>query len=105
MRLDWVDWNNDGVMDLLVGSADGTIASYEGYRFTFTMVGVQPHGPCIVQWNSAPYLGYQLFSGVSPGAITNLVATTVPSTGKTTCYTNPCWTGQEYYRLQVTPSP
>ena len=103
MRLDWVDWNNDGVMDLQVGNADGTISYFEGYRFAFAMVGNQPSGPCILEWNSASYLSYHLLSGTSLGSITNLVATSVPSGGKTTCYTNSGSPGQQFYRLQVAP--
>jgi hypothetical protein len=103
MRLDWVDWNNDGVMDLLVGNADGTISYFEGYRFAFTTVGDRTSGPCTLQWNSAPYLSYHLLSGPSPDSITNLVAASVSSGGKTTCYTNSGSPGQQFYRLQVAP--
>ena len=103
MRLDWVDWNNDGVMDLLVGNADGTISYFEGYRFAFTAVGNRPSGPCTLQWNSSSYLSYHLLSGPSPGSITNAVAMNVPSEGKTTCYTNSGSPGQQFYRLQVAP--
>jgi hypothetical protein len=103
MRLDWVDWNNDGVMDLLVGNLDGTISYFEGYRFAFTTVNGRPSGPCALQWNSASYLSYHLLSGPSPGSITNLVAASVPSGGKTTCYTNSGSPGQQFYRLQVAP--
>jgi hypothetical protein len=103
MRLDWVDWNNDGVMDLLVGNADGTISYFEGYRFAFTTVGIRPTGPCVLEWNSSSYLSYRLLSGPSLGSITNLVATSLPSGGKTTCYTNSGSPIQQYYRLQVAP--
>ena len=103
MRLDWVDWNNDGVMDLLVGNLDGTISYFEGYRFAFTTVSNRPSGPCTLQWNSTPYLSYHLLSGPSPDSIANLVAASVPSGGKTTCYTNFGSTGQQFYRLQVAP--
>jgi hypothetical protein len=103
MRLDWVDWNNDGVMDLLVGNADGTISYFEGYRFAFTTVGIRPSGPCALQWNSSSYLSYHLLSGPSPDSITNAVAMNVPSEGKTTCYTNSGSPGQQFYRLQVAP--
>jgi hypothetical protein len=103
MRLDWVDWNNDGVMDLLVGNADGTISYFEGYRFAFTTVSNRPSGPCTLQWNSTPYLSYHLLSGPSLGSITNLVATSVPSGGKTTRYTNSGSPDQQFYRLQVAP--
>ena len=103
MRLDWVDWNNDGVMDLLVGNLDGTISYFEGYRFAFTTVSDRAFGTCALQWNSASYLNYHLLSGPSLGSITNLVAASVPSGGKTTCYTNSGSPGQQFYRLQVAP--
>jgi hypothetical protein len=103
MRLDWVDWNNDGVMDLLVGNADGTVSCFEGYRFAFTTVCEGPSGQCALQWNSAPYLSYQLLSGPSPESVTNLVAASVLSAGKITCYTNSASPGQQFYRLQVAP--
>jgi hypothetical protein len=103
MRLDWVDWNNDGVMDLLVGNADGTISYFEAYRFAFTMVSDGLSGLCALQWNSSPCLSYHLLSGPSPGSITNLVATSVPSGGKITCYTNSGLPSQQFYRLQVAP--
>jgi hypothetical protein len=103
MRLDWVDWNNDGVMDLLVGNLDGTISYFEGYRFAFTTVSDRSSGTCALQWNSASYLNYQLLSGPSLGSITNLIAASVPSGGKTTCYTNAGAFGQQFYRLQLVP--
>jgi hypothetical protein len=103
MRLDWVDWNNDGVMDLLIGNADGTISYFEGYRFALTKVSAKCSGPCVLQWNSSPYLNYQLLSGDSPASITNLAAIGVPSGGKTTCYTNSGSADQQFYRLQITP--
>jgi hypothetical protein len=103
MRLDWVDWNNDGVMDLLVGNADGTVSYFEGYRFAFTTVSEGLSGQCALQWNSAPYVSYRLLSGPSPDSITNLAATGLPSGGKITCYTNSASPGQQFYRLQVAP--
>jgi len=103
MRLDWVDWNNDGVMDLLVGNLDGTISYFEGYRFAFTAVTGRSSGACSMQWNSASSLNYNVLAGSTVGSITNLVATNVPSGGKTTCYTNAGSPGQQFYRLQVAP--
>jgi hypothetical protein len=103
MRLDWVDWNNDGVMDLLVGNLDGTISYFEGYRFAFTAVSDRASGACALQWNSASFLSYHLLSGPALGAITNLIAMSVPSGGKTTCYTNSGSPDQQFYRLQVAP--
>jgi hypothetical protein len=90
-------------MDLLVGNLDGTISYFEGYRFAFTAASRQASGTCALQWNSASYLSYHLFSGPSVGSITNLVAANVPSGGKTTCSTNAGSSGQQFYRLQVAP--
>ena len=103
MRLDWVDWNNEGVMDLMVGNLDGTISYFEGYRFVFTAITDRASGPCALRWNSAAYLSYHLLAGPSVGSITNLVVTNVPSGGKTTCYTNSGSPGQQFYRVRVAP--
>jgi hypothetical protein len=102
MRLDLVDWNNDGVIDLLLGNVDGTVSYYEGYRFALTAMTAQPSGQRVFQWNSAPFLSYHVLAGPSiSGAITNRVATNVPSGGKTTCWTNSCGDAQQFYRLQI----
>jgi hypothetical protein len=103
MRLDWVDWNNDGVMDLLIGNADGTVSYFEGYRFALTTVSAKCSGPCVLQWNSSPYLNFQLLCGDSPDSITNMAAAGVPSGGKATCYTNASSASQQFYRLQISP--
>ena len=103
MRLDLVDWNNDGVMDLLLGNADGTVTYYEGYRFAFTAMTAQPSGRQVLQWNSAPFLSYSVLAGPSIGAITNPVAINLPSGGNTTCWTNSCGDAQQFYRLQIAP--
>ncbi len=103
MRLDLVDWNNDGVMDLLLGNLDGTISYYEGYRFRFTAVAAQPAGACALEWQSAAYLNYRVLAGPSTSAITNLVATNLPSGGKTTCWTNSTQADRGFYRLQIAP--
>ncbi|MCX6928903.1 MAG: VCBS repeat-containing protein [Verrucomicrobia bacterium] len=103
MRLDWVDWNNDGVMDLLLGNADGTVSFYEGYRFCFTTIAPQPAGERALQWKSADYLSYRVLAGPSAESITNLVATNLPSGGKTTSWTNSSSADREFYRLQIAP--
>jgi hypothetical protein len=90
-------------MDLLVGNLDGTISYFEGYRFGFTAITGRSSGPCVMQWNSASYLNYHVLAGSAIGSITNLVATNLPSGGKTTCYTNAGLPGQQFYRLQVAP--
>lgn len=103
MRLDWVDWNDDGVMDLLLGNANGSVSYYEGYRFSFTAVASQPGGPCALQWRSAAHLSYQVLAGASPDSITNLVAANLPSAGTVTCWTNSSSASQQFYRLKVAP--
>ncbi len=103
MRLDLVDWNNDGVMDLLLGNLGGTISYFEGYRFRFTAIAAQPAGECALQWQSAAYLNYQLLAGSSVAAITNLVATNLPSGGKLTHWTNSSPAERRFYRLQIAP--
>jgi hypothetical protein len=103
MRLDWVDWNNDRVMDLLLGNATGTVSYYEGYRFGFTAVAAQPAGQCALEWHSAAYLSYQVLAGPSPDSITNLVAANLPSGGINTCWTNAVGAGPQFYRLRIAP--
>ena len=101
MRLDLVDWNNDGVIDLLLGNAVGTVTYYEGYRFAFTTMTAQPAGQRVLQWNSAPFLSYNVLVGPAIGAITNRAATNWPSGGKTTGWTNSGGEAQQFYRLQI----
>jgi hypothetical protein len=103
MRLDWVDWNNDGVMDLLLGNADGTITYYEGYRFGVKAAAAPASAQCALQWQSADYLNYQVLAGSSIGSITNIVASNLHSGGRTTCWTNSSLADYEFYRLQIAP--
>jgi hypothetical protein len=103
MRLDWVDWNNDGVMDLLLGNWDGTVFHYEGYRFAFTAIAPQPAGQCVLQWNSASNLNYHVLAGLSLNSITNLAASNLPSGGDSTSWTSPSSASRQFYRLQVAP--
>ena len=102
MRLHLADWNNDGVTDLLLGNANGNIAYFEGYRFAFTAVAGQS-GQWAMQWNSALYLNYHVLAGQSINAMTNMVATNLPSGGKTTCWTNSIseTESEQFYRLQI----
>ena len=103
MRLDLADWNNDGVMDLILGNRDGTVYYYEGYRFAFTRIASQPDGHLLLEWNSATNLKYDLVltepcQNSLPGVA---VATNLPSGGNTTTWTNPLSSGQQFYRIQV----
>lgn len=96
MRLHLADWNNDGVMDLLLGNADGTVLFFEGYRFAFS--GISPSGEdsLSVQWISAPYLKYTLESSAAVGAAWETVATNLPAGDRTTT-----WTGQRSGELRI----
>jgi len=101
MRLDLVDWNNDSTIDLLVGNANGTVTLYAGYWFVFTSLGAQSPGRQVLQWNSAPFLGYHVLAGPSVTAITNCIASNVPSAGNTTGWMNLSAEAQQFYRLQI----
>jgi hypothetical protein len=101
MFLDLADWNDDGVIDLILGNLDGTVSYYEGYWFAFTAMTAQPSGQQVLQWNSASFLSYAVLTGRSSGAITNCVATNWPSGGNTTWWTNSCGDPQQFYRLQI----
>jgi len=101
MRLDLVDWNDDGVMDLLLGNLYGTVYYYEGYCFRIRGLLPQPGRQVALQWDSAPFLSYDVLSGSSATAIANLAATNFPSAGKTTAWTNSAAGSQEFYRLRI----
>ncbi|HEY5915524.1 MAG TPA: VCBS repeat-containing protein [Verrucomicrobiae bacterium] len=102
MRLDLLDLNNDGVIDLLVGNVDGTISYFEGYRFEFTQASMLQPARCAFQWNSAPHLSYHVFGGASLASSTNLLVTNLPSTGRVTGWTNPPVSANRgFYRLQI----
>ncbi len=101
MRLELVDWNDDGTLDLLVGNWDGTISFFEAYDFAFTSVSGHPPGTCALQWKTAPYLTYNILTGVSPSLITNTVAGSLPSRGRTTAWTNPAVISPCFYQVLI----
>jgi hypothetical protein len=103
MRLELTDWNNDGITDLLVGDSGGRIYYYEGYRFAFTTVTSLPGNALALQWRSAPFLTYGLWSGVSPEAVTNPVATNIVSGGNFTSWTNTLPGQQSFFRTAILP--
>jgi hypothetical protein len=103
MRVFLTDWNKDGVMDLLLGNADGTVYYFEGYQFAFTRVARQPMGDLLLQWSSAPYLRYNvLLDGCLNSSNCSPIAN-LPSGGTTTFWTNPVQAAQGFYRVQVAP--
>ena len=103
MRLDLADWNNDGVTDLLLGNADGTVYFYEGYRFTFSAVTTAAGPSVTLQWNSAPYLKYDLDSRSALVSSWSTLATNVPATNKITTWTGSKDEAMRLFRLKITP--
>ena len=103
MRLDLVDWNSDGMLDLLVGNADGTITWYEGYQFVVTTIGAEPGEQLTLRWNSAPFLEYHLLAGAVVTNIESIIATNLPSAGRNTSYTTPSDANRQFYRVQIAP--
>jgi hypothetical protein len=101
MRMFLVDWNDDGVVDLLLGNAEGTISCFDGYRFRFTSFEAQSGTRCAFQWNSAPYLKYHVLGGSTLNSLGNLLVSNLPSGGNVTCWTNPIQTDCEFYRAKV----
>lgn len=102
MRVCPVDWNNDGMLDLLLGNADGTTYYYEGYLFGLTSLARLNADQISLQWTSAEHLNYNVLGGTSPDNISEVLATNIPSGGTTTCWTNTMTTtGPQLFRLQI----
>jgi hypothetical protein len=104
LRLDLVDWNDDGVMDLIHGKSDGTVSYYEGYHFRPSLLPQTNH-TVVLQWDSAPLLTYNVLSYDSLNGLCQDIKI-LPSGGKTTCWTNPVQAGQQFFRVRIaTNSP
>ena len=102
MRVYPVDWNNDGVMDLVLGNADGTVYYYEGYHFRISHVTHQTGNKVALQWDSAPFLNYNVLTNGCPINIQYPAVTNLPSGGNTTIWTNQIQGDQQFFRVQVT---
>ena len=103
MRIDLADWNNDGVLDLILGDYSGKVYYFEGYRFAFTRVSPRPEGSTVLQWNSTSNLNYFILAGASPASVLTLAATNLPSGGNVTLWTNTAAASQQFYRVQIAP--
>jgi hypothetical protein len=103
MRLDLAVWNNDGVVDLLLGNADGTVAFFEGYRFQLTSIAPAAAVGVALQWRSARDLKYHVLSAPGPAAPFSIAASNLPSAGNFTTWTNTASANQEFYRVQIAP--
>lgn len=101
MRLDLADWNNDGVMDLILGNLNGTVNYYEGYCFRVRSPGARGSGQVTLEWDSAASLSYDVMSGPTPNGITDLVATNLPSSGNNTQWTNSTTPGDRFFRVRI----
>ncbi len=101
MRLDLADWNDDGVMDVILGNADGTVFLYEGYHFAFTEATRQPDGQVKLTWRSAPFLTYRLWGGECVTNLQSVIATNLSSAGCATVWTNRVGNSQQFFRVQV----
>jgi hypothetical protein len=102
MRLELTDWNNDGLTDLLVGDSTGFIYYYEAYRFRFTGIEALPGNLLGLQWRSAPYLSYRIWSGGSPENLSDRAATNLSSEGNVTGWTNTVTGAKGFFRVEMT---
>jgi hypothetical protein len=101
MRLELVDWNNDGVLDLLIGRDNGLVNFYEGYRFAVASITRSPSEELVLRWNSAPFVEYDVLSGESPNALDTQLATSLASAGRTTSWTNRAGAGSQFFLLRM----
>jgi hypothetical protein len=101
MRLELVDWNNDGVMDVLLGDAYGNVYYYEGYHFGIRKVTPQGGNKIALTWASAAYLNYSIFAGSCVTNLHDLVATNLPSGGNATAWTNEMQGNAQFFRVKV----
>jgi len=103
MRLEVVDWNHDGVLDLLIGNWDGYTYLYEGYRFALSSPACETGNRCGIGWHSAPYLKYDVLAGQTPQMVTNLAKSGLASEGTRTGWTNVVVEGRQFYRVRIAP--
>jgi len=87
--------------DLLLGNVDGTVLSFEGYRFGLTRFSRSADGQVVLKWNSAPYLRYSVLTGPTVLTAKDVVASGLASGGKTTSWTNRFITRQQYFRVRT----
>ncbi len=103
MRLEMTDWNNDGIPDILLGNVDGTISFFEAYRFQITAASSPGAATQVLQWNSAPFLRYHLLTNSNASCLTNIDVSNIPSSGRSTMWTNSTAGSVSFYRVQIAP--
>jgi hypothetical protein len=101
MRVLPVDWNNNGVMDVLVGNADGTITYFEGYHLAIRNVLMVSASRVAIQWDSAPCLKYNVLVNGCPTGIVCPTITNLVSGGTSTWWTNTIISDMQFYRIQM----
>jgi hypothetical protein len=101
MRIDLVDWNDDGVTDLILGNTYGGVYYYEGYQFRANITVAQPDNKVVLQWNSSPHLSYNVLTSSCPTNCQNLAVISLPSEGNTTAWTNQMQDGPQFFRVQI----
>lgn len=100
MRLDVLDWNNDGVLDLLIGTQDGYVLYYEGYPFAVCSIQKAGNYEIILEWNSAAYLTYDLLAGESLDALFPIAAG-LKSSGDMTMWSDIPSSNTQFYRVRL----
>lgn len=103
MRLHLADWNNDNILDLLLGNADGTLSLYEGYRFAILDLTMQLSGKTALRWRSAPFLNYHVLTGSHPDDVLTYATTNLPSGGTVSTWTNSLTDSIGFFRVQLAP--
>ena len=100
-RIDLVDWNNDGVTDLILGNTDGGVYYYEGYKLQVNSITPQPGNKIALQWNSSPNLRYNVLASGYPSNLQDRVVTNLPSGGNSTTWTSDLQDGAQFFRVQI----
>jgi hypothetical protein len=100
MRLEVVDWNNDGVDDVLIGTHDGYVLRYEGYLFAVDSIERTVPPQLAIRWKSANYLTYNVLVGPTIESLT-IAESDVPSGGKTTTWVDDLAGAMQFYRIEI----
>lgn len=103
MRFEILDWNLDGVPDILMGNADGTLTWYAGYRFSIRRIFPSGQGQMTLEWDSADNLNYTISAGSQPANPSQVVASKVASGGLTTSWTHTPTAPSQFYRVSIAP--
>jgi hypothetical protein len=100
MRLEVVDWNEDGVADLLIGDNDGYVFYFESYEFAFSRIAIQDGDQVVLEWESADYLEYNILAGPSPDAL-SIISAYLSSGGKSTIWIDDTPQNIRFYRIAI----